>query len=139
MSEQTQKLSEFDAIGELDADTMTIQTLDSEAISESEFKQLLEKRITRAIDPVTKSILDDIKLGNTSQVDAVMDSIKSKIPSIQISQYFRAGKNYYTINHKFGHVGNLFFKALFESLLNENQGHSYIITQENSICVICRS
>jgi hypothetical protein len=134
-----QKLSEFDTIGRLDADTLTIQALGSETISESEFRQLLEKRITNAIDPVAKSILEDTTHCDSRQIDAAINSIKSKIPSIQISQYFRAGKNYYTINHKFGYAGNLFFKSIFDSLLKENQGHSHIIAQDNSICVICRN
>jgi hypothetical protein len=136
--EQTQKPTEFDAIGRFDADSLTIHTFDSDAMTEGEFRQLLEKRIARAIDPVAKSILGGTKSSNTGQIDAVMKNIQSKIPSTKISQYFRAGKNYYTINHKFGHAGNLFFKSVFDDLLKENQG-CYITTQENSICIICRT
>jgi hypothetical protein len=107
-------------------------------MTEGEFRQLLEKRIARAIDPVAKSILGGTKSSNAGQIDAVMKNIQSKIPSTKISQYFRAGKNYYTINHKFGYAGNLFFKSIFDDLLKGNQGY-YITTQENSICVICRT
>lgn len=137
--EQGQKLTEFDVIERLDTDALAIRNISSDPITESEFQQLLEKRIARAIIPVAKSILGGTEFGDVGGIDAVMKNMQSKIPSIEVSQYFRAGKSYYTINHKFGHTGNLFFKSVFDGLVKENKCCSYMITHENSICIICRT
>lgn len=140
LSKLGKKPSEFDDLSRLDLDALTIQALAfSKYKSESEIKQILEKRIVGAVVPIATSLMGSLeKPEGTRQIDDILQNITSQIPSIQISHYFRAGKHYFTINHKMGYAGNILFKSIFDNFLKENQDNVYLITQENSICVICR-
>ncbi|MGQ0771758.1 MAG: hypothetical protein ACT4NT_03185 [Nitrososphaerota archaeon] len=140
MSKLDKKSSEFEDLGRLDLDALTIQTLEfSKFKSEGEIKQILEKKITDAVIPIATSLIGSLeKLESTRKIDRLLQSITSKIPSAQMSHYFRAGKHYFTINHKMGYAGNILFKSIFDNFLKERQDNAYLITQENSICVICR-
>lgn len=140
LSKLDKKPSEFDDLSRLDLDALTIQTLAfPKSKSEGEIKQILEKRIVDAVVPVATSLMGSLeKPEGTRQIDNILQNITSKVPSIQISHYFRAGKHYFTINHKMGYAGNILFKSIFDNFLKENQDNAYLITQENGICVICR-
>jgi hypothetical protein len=134
------KSSEFEDLGRLDLDVLTIQTLAFfKSKSEDELKQILEKRIMGAVAPIATSLMCSLeKLEGTGQIDTILQNLASKIPSVQINHYFRAGKHYFTINHKMGYAGNILFKSIFDNFLKENQDNAYLTTQENGICVICR-
>lgn len=134
------KSSEFEDLGRLDLDALTFQTLAFfKSKSEGELKQILEKRITGAVAPIATSLMGSLeKFEGTWQIDVMLQNLASKIPSVQTSHYFRAGKHYFTINHKLGYEGNILFKSIFDNFLKENQDNAHLITQENGICVICR-
>lgn len=140
LSKLDKKPSEFENLGRLDLDALTFQTLAfSKSKSESEIKQILEKRIAGAVVPIATSLMGSLeKPEGTGQIDTILQNLTSKIPSVQTSHYFRAGKHYFTINHKMGYAGNILFKSIFDNFLKGNQDNTYLITQENHLCVICR-
>ncbi|MEM3100576.1 MAG: hypothetical protein QXT99_04370 [Candidatus Nitrosotenuis sp.] len=131
--------SEFAQIQRLNHNEFKMETLGIVFESQEEIRQLLEQRITKAIVPVVQSLLADSTIEqNSNQIKLIMESIVTRIPSIEVQQYFRAGKNYFTINHKMGYVGNIFFKILFDMVVGENHDKSYQLVQENRFSIICR-
>ncbi len=140
LSKLDKKSSEFEDLNRLDLDALTIQTLTSSTFtSEGEIKQILEKKIAGVVIPIATSLMDNLeKFEGIGKTEHILQNITSKIPSTQMSHYFRAGKHYFTINHKMGYAGNILFKSIFDNFLKENHDNAYLITQENSVCVICR-
>ncbi len=78
------------------------------------------------------------KIQNHKQIATILQEMASRIGSIQTDYYFRAGRTYFTINHGMGPAGNLFFKSVFENLLQDAKENSHFITQENNFCAIIR-
>jgi len=78
------------------------------------------------------------KIQNHKQIAIILQEMASRIGSIQTDYYFRAGRTYFTINHGMGSAGNLFFKSVFENLLQDTKENSHFITQENKFCAIIR-
>ncbi|MEW6042647.1 MAG: hypothetical protein AB1608_00065 [Thermoproteota archaeon] len=118
---------------------MKIDTIESIFESQDDMRQLLEQRIAKTVAPVVQSLLkDSLSKKDSNQIHLIFESIAAKIPSIKVQHYFRAGRNYFTINHQMGQVGNIFFKTMFDILLKENKDKSYQLSQENSFCIICR-
>lgn len=129
---------QFDQLQTIDSTKLKIDTVDSGFSSDVEIKQLLEQRIEKAVSPIVQLLLTGSDLG-VNRLNLAIENILKKIPSVQIQYYFRAGKNYFTINHQMGYAGNILFKIIFDTLLKENNDKSYRITHENSFCVICRN
>lgn len=131
--------SEFTQIQKLNHNELKMETTEATFESQEELRQLLEQRITKVMIPVAQSLLTDPALEqNSNQIKLILESIATRIPSVEIQQYFRAGKNYFTINHQLGYAGNIFFKTLFDMVLGENQDKSYQLVQENRFSIICR-
>ncbi len=79
------------------------------------------------------------KIQSHEQIAEVLNDLASKIGMVQTSYYFRAGRNYFTINHAMGKAGNLFFKSVFDNLLKGCSNEKpHVITDQKSICVIFR-
>lgn len=91
----------------------------------------------QTIDALNQTSLNK-KIQNHEQIAQVLQEIASRIGSIQTNYYFRAGRAYFTINHGMGPAGNLFFKSVFENLLQDAKENCHFTTQENSFCAIIR-
>ncbi|MFN3654275.1 MAG: hypothetical protein ACK4TO_02995 [Candidatus Nitrosotenuis sp.] len=131
--------SEFAQIQKLNQNEVKMETIGATFESQEEIRQLLEQRIAKAMIPVAQSLLADPALEQDSnQIKLILESVATRIPSVEVQQYFRAGKNYFTINHQMGYVGNIFFKTLFDMVLGKNQNKSYQLVQENRFSIICR-
>lgn len=131
--------SEFAQIQRLNHNELKMETIGAIFESQEEIRQLLEQRIDKAMIPVAQSLLADPALEqNSNQIKLILESIATKIPSVEVQQYFRAGKNYFTISHQMGYAGNIFFKTLFDMVLGENQDKSYQLVQENRFSIIYR-
>jgi hypothetical protein len=129
--------SEFDQLQRLEPNDLKIESIFG---SPDEISRLLEQRITRAVIPVAQSLFTDASgMQGMNQINLILENIAAKIPSVQTQHYFRAGKNYFTVNHQMGYAGNVFFKIIFDTLLKESRDKSYQIAQENCFCVIYRS
>jgi hypothetical protein len=129
--------SEFDQLQRLEPNNLKIESIFE---SPDEISRLLEQRITRAVIPVAQSLFTDASgAQDMNQINLILENIAAKIPSVQTQHYFRAGKNYFTVNHQMGYAGNVFFKIIFDALLKESRDKSYQIAQENCFCVIYRS
>jgi hypothetical protein len=90
----------------------------------------------QTIDALNQTALNK-KIQNHKQIDQVLQEIATRIGSVHANYYFRAGRAYFTINHGMGPAGNLFFKSVFDNLL-QNAKNSHFITQENNFCAIIR-
>ncbi len=142
-------LTEFEGIMHLsDVDRATIDDVERATVVGSVWewqktRDLLEKKVTSAIEPYVLAILEENKVDpdsqyrNIEQIDSVLQKVLSSLPA-QITCYFRAGKTYLRISHEMGDIGNLFFKSLFYNVLKNYGEHYHIQTQENTICAICR-
>jgi hypothetical protein len=91
----------------------------------------------QTIDALNQTTLNK-KIQNHKQIAQVLQEIASRIGSIRTDYYFRAGRAYFTIDHSMGPAGNLFFKSVFDNLLQNAKENSHFITQENSFCAIIR-
>jgi hypothetical protein len=61
-----------------------------------------------------------------------------KMGSVQIDNYFRAGRAYFTIRHEMGQKGNLFFKSVFDNILKGSVEKPHVTNKQDEICVIFR-
>lgn len=139
LTKSNDSTSEFAQIQRLNHNELKMETIGAVFESQEEIRKLLEQRITKAMTPVAQSLLADPALEQGSnQVRLILESIAARIPSVEIQQYFRAGKNYFTINHQMGYAGNIFFKTLFDIVLGKNQDKSYQLVHENRFSIICR-
>jgi hypothetical protein len=75
---------------------------------------------------------------NHKQVAEILQEIASKLDRTQINHYFRAGRAYFTISHEMGNAGNLFFKSVFDNLLQGTKGKSHSMLNQNTFCIIFR-
>jgi hypothetical protein len=141
-------LTEFDGIAQLsDADSITIDTLDRTALSNTatggqKMKYLLEQKTMLAIEPLVLSMLEENNVGSTphptvEQIDFILQKIASQM-SAQATCYFRAGRIYLRISHQMGDIGNLFFKSLFYAILKDFGKSYHLQSQENIVCAICK-
>lgn len=108
-------------------------TINGIADDENQISQVLEKKITHAIDDVVDSVLGH-NSGKSAQ--AILQNISSKIPSTVFVRYHRAGKNYVAIEHAMGNLGNLFFNGIVEKSYSGTEYRT--ITQQNKISFIFR-
>jgi hypothetical protein len=101
---------------------------------QSEF-QLCEKL---GVEPLTVEMsASDARMPQShKQIATILQEMTSKNDSIHISHYFRAGRAYFTINHKMGLAGNLFFKSFFTNVLGG--ARFFPVEHENNLCVIFR-
>lgn len=130
--------SEFAQLQRLDQNELNMETVGAAFESQEEVKQLLEQRIAKAVAPVAQSLLADfVSEQDPNQIKSILKNITTKIPSVKIQQYFRAGKNYFTIDHQMGHAGNMLFKVLFDMVFCKNQ-ELYHLAQGNRFSIICR-
>jgi hypothetical protein len=131
--------SEFTQIQKLNHNELKMETIGATFESQEEIRQLLEQRIAKAMIPVARSLLaNPAHEQDSNQIKLILESIATRMPSVEVQQYFRAGKNYFTINHQMGYAGNIFFKTLFDMVLGKNQDKSYQLIQENRFSIICR-
>lgn len=98
--------------------------------------KIFERKITNAVTEIVDSVLPQ---NHDTNPQTVLQNISSKIPSTALVRYARAGKNYVSIDHVLGDMGNLFFNGVFEKLVQDNlvQNHHTII-QDNKICFVFR-
>ena len=143
--------TEFDGILRLpNADHTTIDEMDcaaNPADSPQEWqkiKSLLEQKAALTIEPYVLAVLEENNVDpgsqyqNIGQINSVLQKITSPM-SAQTTCYFRAGRAYLRISHEMGDIGNLFFKSLLYNVM-KNFGENYHLqTQENTVCVICRT
>lgn len=129
----TKKQSEFEFLIEQAQDILSIKNLDYDS---SQLPMLLEQKITDAVDGVAKSVLTQ-NTGKSAQI--ILQNVASKIPSTILVQYARTGKNYVSIDHSMGQLGNLFFEIVFNNLVKDNLAQSHhTIIQEDKICFVFR-
>ncbi|MEM3064632.1 MAG: hypothetical protein QW177_04585 [Candidatus Nitrosotenuis sp.] len=115
-----------------------METVGAAFESQEEVRQLLEQRIEKAVAPVARLLFTDFANEKyQNQIKSILKSVTTKIPSVKVQQYFRAGKNYLTIDHQMGYAGNMLFKALFDMIFCKNQ-ELYYLTQDNRFSIICR-
>jgi hypothetical protein len=131
--------SEFARLQRLNQDELDTATIGPIFKSQEEVMQLVEQRIAKAVIPVAQSLLASSTFKQDSnQIKLILENIVAKIPTLEVQQYFRAGRNYFTINHQMGYTGNIFFKTLFDVLLRENHDKAYQLVQENRFSIIFR-
>lgn len=98
--------------------------------------KILDEQVARTVE----NIVDFVISQNSDKTTHVtLQNMASKIPSTIYVKYARAGKNYITIEHKMGHLGNLFFCGMFDKIVKENNfENNYTILEQNKICFIFR-
>lgn len=97
--------------------------------------KIFEQKISHAVNDVVDSILAK---NNDQNPEIVLQNISSKIPSTILVRYARAGKNYVSIDHAMGDLGNLFFSGVIDRATKNHACDYHTITQENKICFIFR-
>lgn len=129
----SKKQSEFEQLIAQNQDVLSIKNLDYDS---EQLPILLEQKITDAVDVVAKSVLTQ-NSGKSAQV--ILQNVAAKIPSTVLVQYARTGKNYISIDHSMGQLGNLFFEMVFNNLIKDNLAQSHhTIIQDDKICFVFR-
>ena len=99
----------------------------------------LEKIFEQKINHVVNEVVDSVLARNHKKdPQATLQSVSSKIPSTILVKYARAGKNYISIDHTMGDLGNLFFRGIVKKTTQNGLQNNHIITQQNKICIIFR-
>ena len=73
-----------------------------------------------------------------SEMATILHSVASKIGSVSVESYFRAGRAYFTVRHGMGPSGNVFFGKVFEKLLKDARDSPHVTESSGAISVICR-
>ena len=129
----SKKQSEFEQLIAQSQDVLSIRNLDYDS---EQLPILLEQKITDAVDVVAKSVLTQ-NSGKSAQI--ILQNVASKIPSTVLVQYARTGKNYISIDHSMGQLGNLFFEMVFNNLIKDDLAQSHhTIIQDDKICFVFR-
>lgn len=97
--------------------------------------KIFEQKVSNAINDVV-----DLMLAKSTDQnpEIILQNISSKIPSTVLVRYARAGKNYVSIDHAMGDLGNLFFSGVVDRATKNQTYNCHTITQENKICFIFR-
>ena len=98
--------------------------------------QVLDNKVLEAV----REVVDFVLLQNSGKsTHTTLQNIVSKIPSTVYAKYSRSGKNYITLEHKLGYLGNVFFSDMFARLAQENSfTNNYTILEQNKVCFIYR-
>lgn len=97
--------------------------------------KIFEQKINHVVNEVVDSVL---ARNHKKDPQATLQNVSSKIPSTILVKYARAGKNYISIDHTMGDLGNLFFIGIVKKTMQNGLQNNHIITQQNKICFIFR-
>lgn|SRR5574338_276543 len=129
----SRRQTEFEFLLEHAQEALSIKNLDYD---EHQLPILLEQKISDAVDDVAKLILAQNQ-GKSAQ--AILQTVAAKIPSTVLVQYTRTGKNYVSIDHCMGQLGNMFFQVVFDNLVKDNLAQSHhTIIQDDKVSFVFR-
>jgi hypothetical protein len=97
--------------------------------------KIFDQKVNHAVNDVVSTILTQ---NYNKDPQVTLQNISSKIPSTILVKYARAGKNYVTIDHALGDLGNLFFSGVVEKTMRDRSQNHHAIIQQNKICFIFR-
>lgn len=123
------KQSEFET---LLSSNLSIDDIESDSIP---LMKIFEQKINRTINDLVGSVL---KKNYDKNPEILLKNISSKIPSTVLARYARAGKNYVTIDHNMGTLGNVFFCGVIDEAAKNQAYEHHTIMQENKFCFIFR-
>jgi len=126
---KTKKQSEFET---LLSSNLSISDIPSDNYP---LTQIFEQKINSMMSDMVDSILAQNRNENPQ---VILQTITSKIPSTVLLRYARAGKNYVSIDHTMGDLGNLFFRSMFDRIMMNQPCEHHTATQQNKISFIFR-
>lgn len=97
--------------------------------------KIFDQKVNHAVNDVVSTILTQ---NYNKDPQATLQNISSKIPSTILVKYARAGKNYVSIEHTMGDLGNLFFSGVMEKAMQDRPQNHHTVAQQNKICFIFR-
>lgn len=97
--------------------------------------KIFDQKVNHAVNDVVSTILTQ---SYNKDPQVTLQNISSKIPSTILVKYARAGKNYVSIEHTMGDLGNLFFSGIMEKAMQDRPQNHHTIAQQNKICFIFR-
>lgn len=97
--------------------------------------KIFDQKVNHAVNDVVSTILTQ---NYNKDPQVTLQNISSKIPSTILVKYARAGKNYVSIEHTMGDLGNLFFSGVMEKAMQDRPQNHHTVAQQNKICFIFR-
>lgn len=97
--------------------------------------KIFDQKVNHAVNDVVSTILTQ---NYNKDPQVTLQNISSKIPSTILVKYARAGKNYVSIEHTMGNLGNLFFSGIMEKAMQDRPQNHHTIAQQNKICFVFR-
>ncbi|AJZ75097.1 hypothetical protein [Candidatus Nitrosotenuis cloacae] len=97
--------------------------------------KIFDQKVNHAVNDVVSTILTQ---NYNKDPQVTLQNISSKIPSTILVKYARAGKNYVSIEHTMGNLGNLFFSGIMEKAMQDRPENHHTVAQQNKICFIFR-
>ncbi len=97
--------------------------------------KFFDQKVNHAVNDVVSTILTQ---SYNKDPQVTLQNISSKIPSTILVKYARAGKNYVSIEHTMGDLGNLFFSGVMEKAMQDRPQNHHTVAQQNKICFIFR-
>ncbi len=97
--------------------------------------KIFDQKVNHAVNDVVSTILTQ---SYNKDPQVTLQNISSKIPSTILVKYARAGKNYVSIEHTMGDLGNLFFSGVMEKAMQDRPQNHHTVAQQNKICFIFR-
>ena len=97
--------------------------------------KIFDQKVIQAVNDVVSTILTQ---NYNKDPQVTLQNISSKIPSTILVKYARAGKNYVSIEHTMGDLGNMFFSGVINKAMQDRPQNHHTVAQQNKICFIFR-